>query len=588
MKSMALLGAVVGAMLSTSAVQAQNLLQNSSFEVAGGAVDGWTTFGNVFRETIAPITGSFGMKMFGNFTAGQVNYSGMFQDLPASAGQEWTVGVTGFNASFDAMQSANRAIVKIEFYDLMGNVLAFGESDVLVAGSPTGTPIPASVTSAAPAGTTRVRLNLLFEQGADGAAGAAFFDDVTASVLGGGDVAVTNPSFETAGPGGGPIANWSNFNNAFRTTNGPRTGDHNLTLATGTTSGVFQDFAALPGSVWEASVWGLKSTSSDPLTLPDFTVLNIEWRDEVNQLISNESVLVADGFTPADAYSQVTVSGTAPAGTSSARYVLLYFSAGGTGTIQMDDASFVRISTPPPPPPRVNMLNNAGFELALGFDFANQSNWNGFFGGPAGTFLEAFNNTGAIPFEGNQALVTTIRGSASTSGFNAFTGHVQVVPGVIQGTVYNFSVQARTNPTLNNGAEFRIEWRNAANAEVGRFNMPIESMLTGEYQQFIITDTAPESATKAAVVMAVQSFLNNGATADTSVAWDDARFGPAVITPSCPPDFNGDGTLDPDDLADYISAFFSQPAPISADYNGDGLVDPDDLADYISGYFAGC
>ena len=86
----------------------------------------------------------------------------------------------------------------------------------------------------------------------------------------------------------------------------------------------------------------------------------------------------------------------------------------------------------------------------------------------------------------------------------------------------------------------------------------------------------------------MQSFLNNGSPADTSVAWDDARFGPAVITPTCPPDFNGDGTLDPDDLADYISAFFSQPAPISADYNGDGLVDPDDLADYISGYFAGC
>jgi len=61
-----------------------------------------------------------------------------------------------------------------------------------------------------------------------------------------------------------------------------------------------------------------------------------------------------------------------------------------------------------------------------------------------------------------------------------------------------------------------------------------------------------------------------------------------ITPPSCPPDFNGDGNLDPDDLADYIGAFFSVPAPISADFNGDGSVDPDDLADYIGAFFTGC
>ena len=40
-----------------------------------------------------------------------------------------------------------------------------------------------------------------------------------------------------------------------------------------------------------------------------------------------------------------------------------------------------------------NLLNNAGFEDPLGFDFSNVTNWNGFFGGPAGTFLQAFNDT---------------------------------------------------------------------------------------------------------------------------------------------------------------------------------------------------
>lgn len=56
----------------------------------------------------------------------------------------------------------------------------------------------------------------------------------------------------------------------------------------------------------------------------------------------------------------------------------------------------------------------------------------------------------------------------------------------------------------------------------------------------------------------------------------------------CAPDFNGDGTLDPDDLADYINAFFAQPPDPAADYDGSGSVDPDDLSTYITDFFTGC
>jgi len=58
--------------------------------------------------------------------------------------------------------------------------------------------------------------------------------------------------------------------------------------------------------------------------------------------------------------------------------------------------------------------------------------------------------------------------------------------------------------------------------------------------------------------------------------------------PSCPADFNQDGTLDPDDLADFIGAFFAVPSGAGSDFNNDGTTDPDDLADYISAFFAGC
>ena len=54
----------------------------------------------------------------------------------------------------------------------------------------------------------------------------------------------------------------------------------------------------------------------------------------------------------------------------------------------------------------------------------------------------------------------------------------------------------------------------------------------------------------------------------------------------CVADFNADGVVNPDDLADYIGAFFSVPPNPAADFNGDGGVDPDDLADFIGAFFS--
>ncbi len=172
-----------------------------------------------------------------------------------------------------------------------------------------------------------------------------------------------------------------------------------------------------------------------------------------------------------------------------------------------------------------NLLNNPGFEDPLGFDFSNPTNWNGFFGGQAGTFLQSFNDTGATPRSGNNALVTTIRGVPGvTNGFDGFTGQVQTVFGVTPGLVYEFSVWARTNPRVLDGVEYRIEWIDAGNNEVGRLNTVLNNSLTSDYQRFSFTDTAPAGAAAAKLVLAVQSFFHTGDIADTSVAWDDASF----------------------------------------------------------------
>jgi len=55
-----------------------------------------------------------------------------------------------------------------------------------------------------------------------------------------------------------------------------------------------------------------------------------------------------------------------------------------------------------------------------------------------------------------------------------------------------------------------------------------------------------------------------------------------------PCDFDGNGAIDPDDLADFIGGFFTIPSDPRTDFNHDGVVDPDDLADYIGAFFAGC
>ncbi len=72
--------------------------------------------------------------------------------------------------------------------------------------------------------------------------------------------------------------------------------------------------------------------------------------------------------------------------------------------------------------------------------------------------------------------------------------------------------------------------------------------------------------------------------------WRDQLIAGLTLTATytyCGPDFNRDGTLDPDDLADYIDCYFNPPCA-GSDFNLDGNTDPDDLSDYVAAYFNGC
>lgn len=179
-----------------------------------------------------------------------------------------------------------------------------------------------------------------------------------------------------------------------------------------------------------------------------------------------------------------------------------------------------------------NLLNNGGFEEDLGFDFANPANWNGFFGGPAGTNLAAFNDQipSAQVFEGEKALFLRIAGNANeaagplTPGFDAFTGHVQTVEGLSGGTPYVFSIYAKEFVNDGNGFEFRVEWQDASGVEISRTNVELQDVLTGDWEQYSISETAPAGTARASVVVAVQSFLNDGSFANIQVGVDAASF----------------------------------------------------------------
>jgi hypothetical protein len=76
--------------------------------------------------------------------------------------------------------------------------------------------------------------------------------------------------------------------------------------------------------------------------------------------------------------------------------------------------------------------------------------------------------------------------------------------------------------------------------------------------------------------------------AATAVSGCERRTVRLLSGPACVADFNLDGLVNPDDLSDYITAYFLLDGPDRLDVDGNGVVNPDDLADFIARYFDGC
>ncbi|MEM6560244.1 MAG: PEP-CTERM sorting domain-containing protein [Planctomycetota bacterium] len=183
---------------------------------------------------------------------------------------------------------------------------------------------------------------------------------------------LTSPGFELSDntvETGGPPTGWSGFGANFVNQVLPRTGD-NAFKTFGTASGVFQEFPALPGQMWEGSAWAT-NPDFDPMAADQVAAVNIEWRDAGDNLISFDTTVIVSGTaTPADSnYVLGEVSGTAPAGTAVARLVLITGAfedqnndgeVVGGGAPYFDDASFSLVI---PEPASLGLLSLAGLGL---------------------------------------------------------------------------------------------------------------------------------------------------------------------------------------------------------------------------------
>lgn len=214
-----------------------------------------------------------------------------------------------------------------------------------------------------PTGTTTNRgnnmsiRNKLFQSLAAGAVLAMCSFGASANLL-------VNPGFELDPFGGaeqpGAGTGWSTFGAPFRVQQpgpGPTdpissAGAHGGTVALKIfgLAGAFQDFTAAPGDSFDGSVWAINPNNADVLAGGQVGAVNIEWLDSGGGLIDFAAGDQITSSTPQDVWTLLSVSGTAPAGTATARFVIITgdFAGPGGGAGRYDDASFDVAAIPVP------------------------------------------------------------------------------------------------------------------------------------------------------------------------------------------------------------------------------------------------
>jgi len=323
-------------------------LLNGGFESGtSNQATSWIQFNNAFRlgtnDTQFGITvhsGGFSLQTYGPFGT-NFDASGAYQDLPASAGQNWRL--TGYCLNWQNNQLSGPdgfAKAELQFLDSTNGVIA------TIEGSHFGTDVPFPLdtwqffevdASNAPAGTATVRVYVL-HVGRAGDLGSVWWDDLTIYQPIGSSSTTTStvqPAVQVYWPTASPtnginyqvqsipnlvftnvpavnvlsnagfeasavsnaadtsaVAGWilSPSGGTITTSSSPNPthtgiGAMRMTAAGGVVPVALQVFSASPGQVWDFQGY-LLQTNSAPLTGAAFALLKIVWQDSANNTLN--------------------------------------------------------------------------------------------------------------------------------------------------------------------------------------------------------------------------------------------------------------------------------------------------------------
>jgi hypothetical protein len=181
---------------------------------------------------------------------------------------------------------------------------------------------------------------------------------------------LTNPSFEIGGSGGQVFGGWSQFGAVGSTTEathgslaarvtGPDYGGWDV-------SAFWQRQDCVAGEQWEVTAQ-VAHSPSNPLTGSSKAIVNIEWRNSSDDIISYESYDAATPATPTGEYQGFSVvSGPAPSGTVAAHFL------------------FAVLQSPTDPPPDVYYDQTTVYSQS--YPTIDDQQWGDFNGGTALSF----------------------------------------------------------------------------------------------------------------------------------------------------------------------------------------------------------
>jgi hypothetical protein len=315
-------------------------------------------------------TGAAASKIFGEFTGcpiPQFSVGGFYQAFTPTPGRMYELRAFTFLSTADPIPGTdtcnrNRALAKIAFFNAASGGSEIASNEVVIGD---GNSIlnawrEFSVSAPAPPGALRVEALFLFLQpGCD--TGAVYIDDTafTERTPAAEANLLSNPSFSTG------LVGWTVFGNVFSESRAflvrTPTGGAKLfsTFVNGADSGMYQSFAASPGSRWKLGVHAMTSCREDPIsgTNDNFGLARIVFRDAAQSDLGGEEMVVVDNNAALGTWTLHTAwTAPAPAGTASLDVYVLFISPSLLGgAMFVDDVVFRQLGPTDvvPPPSRL-------------------------------------------------------------------------------------------------------------------------------------------------------------------------------------------------------------------------------------------